>query len=71
VKGVFYMDNQKKSFTSPSKLKAAIVYVLMIFIGTTFLSILCGMIVASIKGVDANAVANSFWSKDPIPSDIK
>jgi hypothetical protein len=40
VKGVFYMENQKKSFTSPSKLKAAIVYVLMIFIGTTFLSIL-------------------------------
>ncbi len=65
------MENQKKSFTSPSKLKAAIVYVLMIFIGTTFLSILFGMIVASIKGVDASTVANSFWSKDPIPSDIK
>ena len=65
------MNNQKRSFTSPSKLKAAIVYVLMIFIGTTFLSILCGMITASIKGVDANAVANSFWSNEPVSNEIK
>ena len=64
------MEKEKRGFTSTSKLKAAIVYVFMIFIGSTLLSILISMIVASQRGLDANAVASSFFDKTNATNEI-
>ena len=64
------MEKEKRGFTSPSKLKAAIVYVFMIFIGSTLFSILISMIVASQRGLDANAVASSFFDKTNATNEI-
>ena len=55
------MENTKHSFTSPSKLKATILYVFLIFVGNAILAILFSMLVAKTKGLDANLVVNSFF----------
>ena len=64
------MEREKRGFTSPSKLKAAIVSVFMVFIGSTLLSILISMIVASSRGLDANAVASSFFDNSNATNEI-
>lgn len=65
------MDTSKYSIAKPSKIIAVIIYILMIFIGTTVFSILMAMLVASTRGMDANLVADSFWNKDVITNEIK
>lgn len=65
------MENKKYSFTSPSRLKAGIIYVLMIFIGITVFSIIFSMIAANSKGIDSNLVASSFFDSNLVTDEIK
>ena len=64
------MENTKHSFTSPSKLKATILYVLLIFIGNALFAILFSMLIAGTRGLDFNQVANSFFNSDPISEEL-
>ena len=53
----------KKSFLSPSKLKAAVIYVFMILLAPSFLAALIGLMIGPSFGVDGGLVASSFFEK--------
>ena len=58
------MDQSKKSFLSPSKLKPTIVYLVFVLIGSTFFAILFSMLIGAIKGLDANTIGNSYLNSE-------
>lgn len=64
------MENRNHKFTSPSKLKAVILYVFLIFIGNVVFAILFSIIFAKARGLDPNTVANSFFNTDPISKEM-
>ena len=53
----------ERNFLSPSKLKAAIIYMFMILIAPSFIGALIGLWIAPSFGVDGNLVASSFFEK--------
>ena len=56
---------ENRTFLSPSKLKAAIIYVFLLLIGSVLVSGLVGMIVGSIRGVDPGSVFLAFFQTTP------
>lgn len=52
---------EKKSFFAPSKLKAAIIYVLLLLIGAPLIGGLVGLIIGPSQGVDSTLVFQSFF----------
>lgn len=65
------MDTKERNFFSPSKLKPTIVYIAVIFIGTTFLTMLFSMLAGSIRGLDSNTIANSYFQDIEITEEMK
>lgn len=61
---------QEKTFFSPSKLKAALIYLIMLLLGSTLFGVLFGLIIASIKGVDPGSVASSFIDNSKNVGDV-
>lgn len=62
---------QERTFFSPSKLKAAIIYLIMLLIGSSLFGVIIGLIIASIKGIDPGLVAKTFIENNEVEEEVR
>lgn len=64
------MDQSSRGFFSPSKLKPAIFYIILIFIGSLFISIIFALMIGKAKGLDTTLISNSYFSDIEVSDEI-